>query len=952
MQWICRLPGCLLFCLNLLLSGSALALDTQATKAEKPHNAPGIVYSIAQDQQDFIWLASEFEGLLRFDGEAYLRFSPPPPQPLSSFSQVRTGRDNQLWLGTWGHGLWQLNAKRNQWQQIGAPLPPDARVQSLLYDQRDDLWIGTTKGLYLLKAGQAQVQAIAALQDQRIWQLAAQQDNLWVGTSNGLYQLNRNNLSQGHWASHPKLQHSEVRAISVQEQSLLVGLRSEVLLTDLSGQQVTQQHPLGNSNSFLSDGTGRWLVGSIDGFYLLTQRDSGLQSEMVLPAVDARTLFRDKRGTVWLGSRNNGLLRLPDPPLPALQPSISTYLSEQHKHRLGPPSVTADARWQPLEHSLLRLKDGQWQQLQFAAEHQVAYVRDVVDFAGMTLVGTDQGLYRLQDGQQLQSVPLSAKAPRLNIERMVRAPDGALWLGLWEHGVYRIAAPTAAAPTTLAPPVQLLAQQSQEGIIDIQADPQQQLWLLSRKGMLYQASPDQLQLRWQPDAALATSYFHCLLADADVFWLCTDRGLLKLSKDLQHAELLGLAHGLPDARIIGIARSATLIWILTRNGVMAFEPGNNAIHLLSPRPGLDLRTAQLRGLQTLSGDQVQLATTAGLWQLSRTDLTKVPPDMQLHLTELRLNQQLYSLAAPDASLSLPADVHELQLKFRLLSYQPHLQVNYFFRWNGQPAWTAFGPEAVLTLSQLAPGAHQLEVMAQAGGQFVYTKPLQLRVPMPWWRQPAGLFAIFSVTGWLLYLVYRYRVRRLQQRAKQLDLLVAERTAALEAANLQLQHLSNTDSLTGLMNRRALQYAAGLLQAQRNRHAAPLTLVLLDIDHFKQINDIHGHDAGDEVLRQVAGYLRQRLRSQDLLARWGGEEFLLLMPNTNMAQAQQLVDEVRLGIRRLDTSPLDVALSATFGISPVATSALALEQAIKAADLALYRGKAQGRDQVVLAALPD
>jgi diguanylate cyclase (GGDEF)-like protein len=107
-----------------------------------------------------------------------------------------------------------------------------------------------------------------------------------------------------------------------------------------------------------------------------------------------------------------------------------------------------------------------------------------------------------------------------------------------------------------------------------------------------------------------------------------------------------------------------------------------------------------------------------------------------------------------------------------------------------------------------------------------------------------------------------------------------------------------------------------------------------------------------VLRQVAAYLRQRLRSQDLLARWGGEEFLLLMPNTTLPQAQQLVDALRLGIRTLDTSPLDIALSATFGISPVETSALALEQAIKAADMALYQGKTQGRDQVVLAALSD
>ncbi|WP_430457220.1 diguanylate cyclase [Rheinheimera sp.] len=942
---------CCYICIVLLQPAPALELN--ATPVEKLQNVPGIVYDVAQDQQDFLWLAAEYDGLLRFDGTEYLRFSPANAGPPFSYSHVVNDSQNNLWVATWGHGLWQLDPQRRHWRQVSAPVPADARIQLLQHDKAQNLWIGTTTGLYLLRANHSTAEIVLPLRGQRIWQLTEQSNGtLWVATSNGLYQFNPVSTAPGSWLQTADLAGAEIRAVAVHGDYLLIGRRAGIDLLDLRDGVIRHSSDLGNTNVFMSENADQWLVGSIDGLYRQRLTPAGLESELLLPAVDARNLYRDRQNNIWLSTRYNGIMRVPEPPLKSRQPAVTAFISPTQKHRLGPHSVTATARWQPLEKSLLQLKDGRWQELIFAPEYQVAYVRDVVEFAGQTLVGTDQGLYRYQPGAGLTPVNLPTTAPRLNIERMALASDDSLWLGLWEHGVYRIAAPSDAA-VVLPPAVQLQTElQAQEGVIDIQQDAQQQLWLLSRHGKIYQGLPTELKLRWQPPANLATGYFHCLLAEADMFWLCTDRGLLRVSKDFSQADLLSLEHGLPDIRVIGITRTEQFIWVLTRNGVMLMRPDGSDIRLLSTRQELNLAAAQLRGIVALPSDQVQLATSDGLWQLAHTDLTPVPTNMQLHLTEFRLNQQLFSLNESNTILKLPERVQELQLKFRLLSFQRHLQVNYFFRWNAQQHWTAFGPEAVLTLSQLAPGRHQLEVMAQAGGQFIHTRPLQLDVPVPWWQRPAGIVVLTLAGSLLLYLSYRYRVNRLQQRAEKLDALVAERTQALEAANQQLQHLSNTDSLTGLLNRRALQYAAGLLQAQRSRHAAPLTLALLDIDHFKQINDMHGHDAGDDVLRQVATYLRQRLRSQDLLARWGGEEFLLLMPNTTLPQAQQLVDALRLGIRTLDTSPLDIALSATFGISPVATSALALEQAIKAADLALYQGKTQGRDQVVLAALPD
>ncbi len=924
-------------------------MPLRATLVEQTQEMPGVVYSVAQDQQDFLWLAAEFEGLLRFDGQQYLRFSPPGPTRAISFSQIVTDQHNQLWVGTWGDGLWRLDSLRKDWQRVAAPLPADARIQTLYLTAAQVLWIGTTAGLYQLRPGSMQPELWQPLAQQRIWQLAEQADGtLWVATSTGLYQLIPEAAAQSRWLEHPSLGDGEIRTVTVQNQHLLVGLRSRLVWLDLAQPEDNQQLEFGNPNTILAESADSWLVGSIDGLFRIRHRGTGLQSELLRPSIDVRSLFRDRRDQIWLGSRNSGLQSIAKPPLRMPEPSLSAFLSPERPHRLGPPSLT-DTRWQALENSLLQLKNGQWRELKFHADNPVAYARDVVQFGNHTLAATDQGLFRLNADSHFVPVPLNLPVNHVDIELMAIAADGALWLAVREHGIIRIAKEAATQEMSSWQPVQLhTGFQELEWIVAMQTDAQQRLWLLSRHGKLYQGEPDKITLRWQPDHTMVTGYFRCMLPVQDVLWLCTDRGLIRLGPDLQQATLKGLAEGLPDLRVIGITQTEQFIWVLTRNGVLSFKPDGSHLHLLSARQGLDLTTVQLHGLSALPDDQVQLATSSGMWQLSQADMTAIPAVMQLHLTSMRLNRQLFSVAETSGSIQLPDQVEELQLQFNLLTFQPHLRVQYFFRWQGQHNWTALGQDAVLTLTRLRPGTHQLEVQAQAGGQVIQTRPLLLQVPAPFWQRPPGIVLLTVLTTVLFWCLYHLRTRRLEHRAAMLDQLVAKRTTELELANQQLQLLSNTDSLTGLLNRRALYDAAAMLQAQRSRTPSALTLILMDIDHFKKINDQCGHDAGDTVLKSVAAYLKQRLRGQDFIARWGGEEFLLLMPHTDPQQAGQLIEQLRLGISALQLSGLQGPLSATFGISAVTLLPDALAQAVKAADLALYQGKAQGRDQIVFA----
>jgi diguanylate cyclase (GGDEF)-like protein len=163
---------------------------------------------------------------------------------------------------------------------------------------------------------------------------------------------------------------------------------------------------------------------------------------------------------------------------------------------------------------------------------------------------------------------------------------------------------------------------------------------------------------------------------------------------------------------------------------------------------------------------------------------------------------------------------------------------------------------------------------------------------------------------------------------------------------ELEHQSGTDVLTGLLNRRALQHAASRAIALARRRNAPLALVLLDLDHFKNINDRHGHESGDAALALTAQCLLRNLRSEDLVARIGGEEFVALLPETDEPQATLTAERIRYGIENLCFSPRkNITLSASFGVTRLQPDDTTLEQMLSRADQALYQAKKSGRNCV-------
>lgn len=174
-------------------------------------------------------------------------------------------------------------------------------------------------------------------------------------------------------------------------------------------------------------------------------------------------------------------------------------------------------------------------------------------------------------------------------------------------------------------------------------------------------------------------------------------------------------------------------------------------------------------------------------------------------------------------------------------------------------------------------------------------------------------------------------------------------ADLEHALAQIRLLASRDELTGLSNRRHMNELMAIEKARQRRTGQPMAVAVLDIDWFKRINDTYGHGGGDLVLKTFAQLTRDSLRTTDVMGRWGGEEFLLMLPDTTATDAMACVERMRTQLARLSADAIAPGLRVTFSAGVAAVnSADEFEVAIERADRAMYRAKVQGRNCTVVA----
>jgi len=261
-----------------------------------------------------------------------------------------------------------------------------------------------------------------------------------------------------------------------------------------------------------------------------------------------------------------------------------------------------------------------------------------------------------------------------------------------------------------------------------------------------------------------------------------------------------------------------------------------------------------------------------------------------------------------------------------------------------------GPDGIWTAEKIRAISPKTQIVIVTGYSDIDPSEIEKRVPPPdsllYLQKP---FHPFEIRQFASALAARWKVEReMQTLNKQLDSMVQQRTAELQKAYKQLEHQAMHDSLTGLLNRRAIYSTLNQELSRTQRMGKPLSILMADIDHFKSINDTHGHQIGDAVLVEVARRMIDCIRPYDKIGRIGGEEFMIVLSDCNSIQGLEIAERIRNAIGRKYFEPVEnskLSLTVSIGLAATLNQRVAQDDLISAADKALYHAKKEGRNAV-------
>ena len=398
-----------------------------------------------------------------------------------------------------------------------------------------------------------------------------------------------------------------------------------------------------------------------------------------------------------------------------------------------------------------------------------------------------------------------------------------------------------------------------------------------------------------------------------------------------------------------VEASDGVVWIGCNGGIARFD--GSRFHFYGYYDGIALNECNTgaairdqRGVVWLGGVNVSLILPAPL---------HLPPPATPFITRVLRN----GLETPFAGgLALASGVRTLEIHFAAPNFWNEQEQLFRFRLDGlDHAWSDPAREAVARYTSLPPGEYRFSVQCRPkNGEWTDAfEILPVTIEPAWWQTVyARVSFILSLVICGFFIGY-VRIRRLKERQQELQRLVAEQTAEIKTQRDRMAALATTDEVTGLANRRKCSEALQREMARARRSGAPFSVFLFDIDFFKEINDSHGHGIGDEVLRLIARVGSGVIRETDTLGRWGGDEFILLMPETDTEQAVVVCRRLKEHVERegvVGSSGVAVRVSLSGGIAThdrlPRTESGSERHLVRCADQALYRAKQEGRSRIV------
>jgi diguanylate cyclase (GGDEF)-like protein len=936
-----------------------------------PHNT---AQSISQTKDGYLWVAT-WEGLARFNGRDWKVFDRNEIPGLSDngIKVLLAASNGDLWVGSARDGLFKYS--KGAWVAIpyGAEIG-QGQVQSLYEDHRKQIWMLTgDKAIFLITADGKIIRKKLDLPDPgaRLLDFSENsKDELFLSSSLGLFKLNAENS----FVLQTPVNSSQPAVLAMARDldghlilAMATGLYKEsvdgfVLIpgTEKITENVTIEDMLLESNDRIILGTqGDGLFCFCSGKLEQFSTKNGLVNNRVA------SLFLDRENSLWIGT-NLGVTRLHRGNITKF--TKSNGLSDDYVRAVVNDAKTG-VTWVATSNGLNRIENnivshfGQEQGLPSNSIYSL-----LLKNGNELWVGTDkQGIGVLRNNH-FEMIDEGEGLSVLQVRALV-SDGNRVWAGLSGRtggGVAVIESGRVKEFFAKSLTIRTLF-----------LDSKSRLWIGATTG-IYIYQHDQLQRLQQPGLNLQYA-FGFYEDERGVVWVAADNGLYRIADG--KAVMIGLSRGLPSVPLLGVIGSDQDIWMCSNQGVIklkrseldAVAAGKKSmlgIHDSNPVTAVFSRLQCNGGGNPIMGFKppyLMFSTSSGLAMVSTTQ-----SELSDNLNDVFLEKFLVdgqSVALKENSRLAP-ESKRIEFTYAAPTFIAPEQVLFNVRLNGfEDDWRPATRNNEVTYTNLPPGKYELWVETSNGVMKKRGKILKFpfsieahfwQMPVFWWLM--ALVAIFGV-----FCIIRYNIKKGLERQAELEHLVGVRTneikdysnkleiiskerenllQVLQSQTEGLAKLASEDALTGLSNRRNFEEVAGGLFTSARQEDRSLSLAVLDIDNLKPINDTYGHLIGDKIIRAVAEKLQHATRGRDVVARVGGDEFVMVFPGMSADSAVEVCERLCREVAALDFSSLNVDLKVTIsvGVSDL-PHAPTLDKLVADADRYLYQAKKLGRNRV-------
>ncbi|MGC1417910.1 MAG: diguanylate cyclase [Candidatus Acidiferrum sp.] len=928
---------------------------------------------ILQDQDGFIWIGTP-DGLLRFDGTRVVRFGLEQGLPSTNVNQLVLAPSGRIWIVT-SRGIAYMEQGVIHKLPLAEVYNSFRRPSALALDSWGKVYLATDGGLLWVDPDRPN--------DHRLWSISDGLPNLEVETvsitSEGRVWFAAGHRvgwldSQGHVHMFPAqsgLPHEQIVSI-LQDFEKTLWVRTSAHLFRLNPDStyfVPELPDLPPANEYGTpslDRGGNLMIPTVEGLYRHVSGQWQVIDQSRGMAVNATfAITEDREGAYWIGLGGAGIQRwigrktwsgwtqsegLPD--------NVVWSEIRDARRRLWVGTDNGVAMWDPQANRwrVWKAKDGLngtvARQLILAPDHSVW----VLTYAG--------GLTRF-DPESL--LPEKISSPGSIPTGIQVGPDGRIWIA---NSQYLKAARPSERPFHFVDVP--LPPEIHQGFGRLESSPDGVLWTVGRNGLCRFDGQHWLHFT-TANGLLQDDVVEAAAVSRDEVWFRYFDALglsrLRLVNGKPQLTHYGLASGLPtlDVYMLGADHEGN-VWAGSAFGLTEFSR-NGRTSRFTRADGLIWNDLSEEGFFAEQDGTLLFGTSGGLARynpISADDGVELPPRVVITSAQLGSRDRLRE-RHPQA----PRSDNYFLVDFAALTYRDPENVRCSYRLAGLE--TEFnettGREA--RYPALPPGDYTFTVACRsARGTLSFPAQFSFTVIPAWWQRWYSRGFVILLGLFALYGLVNYRTRKLQDERLRLEEAVAERSEALALANKELEEMSLTDPLTSARNRRFFQatIASDISQAiraytapdpTRSRRNRDIIFYLIDADHFKEINDRFGHDAGDQMLIDLTARISGAIRYSDVLVRWGGEEFLVVSRFCERKEAATLAARVLSAVSgeafKIKGASLSLHRTVSIGWaafpwnvnSPVDVS---YEEVLALADRAMYKAKNAGRN-LAIGALP-